>query len=57
VQVMVGQDDPGTPVAAARIIHEAIPGSELVILPDASHQAAVEQPGPFAAALKRFIDA
>ncbi len=55
VMVMVGKDDPGTPVEAAQAIHQAIPGSELVILKQASHQAPVEQWQTFSDALKRFI--
>ena len=56
VLVMVGRDDPGTPVEAAQVIHAAIPGSELLVLPDASHQAPVEQTEAFSGGLKRFID-
>jgi len=55
--VMVGEEDPGTPVAAARVIHEAIAGSQLAILPNASHQAPVEQPRAFASAALKFLAA
>ncbi len=54
--VIVGEDDPGTPVAAARVIHEAIAGSKLVILSGASHQAPVEQPEAFAVAVLEFLN-
>jgi len=54
--VIVGEDDPGTPVAAARVIHEAIVGSGLAILPKASHQAPVEQPQAFAGAVLEFLN-
>ncbi|MCX7891228.1 MAG: 3-oxoadipate enol-lactonase [Burkholderiales bacterium] len=52
--VLVGEEDPGTPVAMAREIHEAMPGSELVVIPGAAHLANVEQPAAFGAALERF---
>jgi len=54
--VIVGADDPGTPVAMAREIHEHLPGSELEIIPDAAHLANVEQPEAFNGALLAFYD-
>lgn len=53
--VIVGEDDPGTPVAAARTIHERIRGSELVILRSASHLSNVEQADAFNAAVTAFL--
>jgi 3-oxoadipate enol-lactonase len=53
--VIVGELDPGTPVAMARQIHEAAPGSELVIIPAAAHLTNVEQPQAFNAALLGFL--
>ena len=55
VQIIVGDKDVGTPVAMSEVIHQAIPGSELVIIPDASHLSNLEQPGAFNAALLRFL--
>ena len=55
VQVIVGEQDAGTPVAMSRAIHEAAPGSELVILPDASHLSNLEQPEAFNRALEGFL--
>jgi len=55
VQVIVGEQDAGTPVAKAREIHEATPGSELVVLPDASHLSNLEQPDGFNRALLDFL--
>lgn len=55
VQVIVGDQDVGTPVAVSRAIHEAIPGSELVIIPSASHLSNLEQPQAFNNALKDFL--
>ncbi len=54
--VIVGADDPGTPVAMARIIHQAMPGSELAIIPSAAHISNIEQPAAFNAALTGFLD-
>jgi 3-oxoadipate enol-lactonase len=56
VQVIVGEQDVGTPVAMAREIHEATPGSELVIIPNASHLSNLEQPEAFNRALLGFLD-
>ena len=55
VQVIVGDKDVGTPVAMSEAIHQAIPNSELVIIPDASHLSNLEQPGAFNAALLKFL--
>jgi 3-oxoadipate enol-lactonase len=54
--VIVGEEDPGTPVAAARTINERITGSGLTIIPSASHLCNVEQPEAFASAVTRFLD-
>ncbi len=54
--IIVGADDPGTPVEAARAIHERIAGSGLVVIESASHLSNVEQPQTFNAALLGFID-
>ena len=49
--IMVGEDGPGTPVAAHRVIHERIAGSELVVIADALHLSNVGQADAFNAAL------
>lgn len=54
--VMVGRQDPGTPVAASEAIQRGIPGSRLAILDQASHQAGLEQPEAFNASLLDFLD-
>ena len=54
--VIVGADDPSTPVAAARAIHERIPGSELKVIEDAAHLPNIEQPEAFNAALLAFLE-
>jgi 3-oxoadipate enol-lactonase len=53
--IIVGEDDPGTPVAASRVIHEQINGSELVILKSAAHLSNLEQPAAFNQALTAFL--
>jgi 3-oxoadipate enol-lactonase len=54
--VIVGEQDPGTPVAMAREIHDAKPDSELVIIPSAAHLSNIEQADAFTAALLGFLD-
>jgi 3-oxoadipate enol-lactonase len=53
--VIVGEDDQGTPVAASRVMHEQIKGSELVILKSAAHLSNMEQPEAFTQALVGFL--
>jgi len=55
--VVVGEDDPGTPVSAAELIHDRIAGSKLVVLEDSAHFCNVEQAGAFNAALEEFLGA
>lgn len=53
--VIVGEDDPATPVAASRTIREGIKGSDLVILKSASHLSNIEQAQSFNQALLGFL--
>jgi 3-oxoadipate enol-lactonase len=53
--ILVGQDDPGTPVAASEAIHERIKGSKLVILPSASHLSNIQQASLFNQHLLEFL--
>lgn len=53
--ILVGAEDPGTPMAASEAIHQRIPGSKLVILSSASHLANIEQAGPFNSHLLEFL--
>jgi 3-oxoadipate enol-lactonase len=55
VIAIVGEDDPGTPVAAHKVIHERIAGSRLEIIPKAAHLANMEQPEAFNKALTGFL--
>jgi 3-oxoadipate enol-lactonase len=54
--VIVGEEDPGTPVEMAREIHAALPAAELAVLCRASHLSNVEQPEEFNRALESFLD-
>ena len=54
--VVVGEQDPGTPPAMARVIHERIAGSELLVLPGAMHCAVVEDSERFLASLLSFSE-
>ncbi len=54
--VIVGEEDQGTPVAASKVMHERIKGSQLVILPSAAHLSNLEQPQAFTDALIGFLD-
>jgi 3-oxoadipate enol-lactonase len=51
VAIVVGEDDPATPVAMARRLHDAIPQSTLTILPDARHLTPIERPEEIASEL------
>ncbi|MBP1595946.1 MAG: Alpha/beta hydrolase fold [Acidobacteria bacterium] len=53
--MIVGEEDPGTPVEACRTIQEQIPGSELAIIPSASHLSNLEQTEPFNQAVSSFL--
>ncbi len=54
--IIVGEEDQGTPVAAAQTIQAEIRGSELVVLPHAAHLSNLEQPEAFNRALAEFLD-
>jgi 3-oxoadipate enol-lactonase len=53
--IMVGEDDPGTPVAASEAMHKKISNSKLVVLPSARHLSNVEQPEAFNTNLLTFL--
>ncbi|MFF3714218.1 alpha/beta fold hydrolase [Streptomyces phaeochromogenes] len=53
--VVVGEDDEYTPVADARAMHTAIPGSTLQVVPRAAHMPNLEQPEQFNAALAALL--
>jgi 3-oxoadipate enol-lactonase len=53
--IIVGEEDPGTPVAASQAIHRHIKGSELVILKSAAHLSNIEQQDAFNSAVLEFL--
>jgi len=53
--IMVGEDDPGTPVSASEAMHQKIPNSKLMIIPFARHLSNVEQPKVFNTNLLTFL--
>ncbi|GAA1270296.1 alpha/beta fold hydrolase [Sphaerisporangium rubeum] len=54
--IVVGSDDEFTPIGDARLMHEVIPGSALVVIEDTAHMPNLERPAEFNAALSRFLD-
>jgi 3-oxoadipate enol-lactonase len=55
-QVIVGEEDPGTPPAAARGIHGEIKGSKLIVAPKLSHMLCTEEPAIFDGYITAFLD-
>jgi 3-oxoadipate enol-lactonase len=55
--LVVGEDDPGTPVEAHEVIRDRISGSELVVLKNALHFSNIEQRDAFNETLVGFLDA
>ena len=55
-RVIVGEQDGSTTPEHARRIVAALPGADLIVLPDAAHLSNVEQPEAFNAALLEFLN-
>ena len=55
--VVVGELDPGTPVAAAEAIHAGIPGARLVVMRGLSHMLPLEAPDAFGQVVETFLAA
>jgi 3-oxoadipate enol-lactonase len=53
--IIVGEDDPGTPVSASEAMHARIANSQLVVLPSARHLSNIEQAERFTATLLEFL--
>jgi 3-oxoadipate enol-lactonase len=53
--IIVGEDDPGTPVSASEAMHKRISNSKLVILPSSRHLSNVEQANLFNVTLLEFL--
>ncbi len=54
--IVCGSADVMTPLKLSQSLHDQIAGSELVILPDAGHMAAIQQPEPVGAAVQAFLE-
>lgn len=52
-----GESDARSPLSVARQFHDAVPGSELVVLPDAGHMSNLEAPQRFSEAVRAFCRA
>ena len=53
--IIVGEEDPGTPVSASEAMQAQIDGSKLVVLPSAAHLSNIEQAERFNRALMDFL--
>ena len=53
--IVVGEDDPSTPPAAAQVVHARIAGSEVHVVAEASHMTTLERPDAVNAHLVRFL--
>jgi pimeloyl-ACP methyl ester carboxylesterase len=53
--IVVGEHDRTTTPRAALVLHDGIPNSELVVIPDAGHMSFVEQAEPYLAAVRGFL--
>ncbi len=53
--ILVGEHDPSSPPAAARILQEKIAGAEMHVIPGASHMAPLEKPDAINGYLKGFL--
>lgn len=54
--IIVGEDDPGTPVSASEAIHQRLAGSQLEIIPAARHLCNIEALETFNALLLEFLN-
>ena len=54
--ILVGEYDRTTTPRAARVLHEGIPNSQLVVLPDSGHMSFVEQTEHYVAVVRGFLE-
>lgn len=54
--LIAGGHDPIIPAKHSQDAHEMMPGSELVVFPDAGHMPFADEPAPFARTLREFIE-
>jgi 3-oxoadipate enol-lactonase len=55
VLVLAGEDDALTPVPLVEAVHERLPGSEFVTVPDSGHSIYFERPGEFNRLVGEFL--
>ena len=53
--VLTGEHDIRAPRPVAQALHDAIPGSRLVVVPDAGHEVALEAPEAFDREIRAFL--
>ena len=53
--ILVGEQDPSTPPAAARVLAAGISGAKLIVLPNTSHIAILESPDSVNRELLQFL--
>ncbi|MER1968001.1 alpha/beta fold hydrolase [Castellaniella sp. GW247-6E4] len=54
--IIVGEEDEITPIASSQFLHDAIPGSELHIIPKAAHFPMLERSHTFNQTALAFLD-
>jgi 3-oxoadipate enol-lactonase len=54
--IIAGEKDPGSPVAAAEIMHNQTKGSRLEVIPDCLHQTPIEAPERFNQIVGDFLE-
>jgi 3-oxoadipate enol-lactonase len=54
--ILVGRDDPITPVADSTLMNEQIPGSKLIVIDNAAHVSNIEQVAKFNLELTTFLN-
>jgi len=54
--VIVGEEDKSLPVARSHLIHDQLADSELVVIPEAGHLSAIEQPERVNSAVRAFLE-
>lgn len=55
VQIIVGDQDQGTPLTMSQTMADRFPSARLAVIPNAGHLSAVEQPGAFAKVVNAFL--
>jgi 3-oxoadipate enol-lactonase len=53
--IVAGRDDSVTPLASAEVLHQGIPGSQVVVIDDAGHNVPAEKPAEFNEAVQAFL--